>query len=94
MPGNLFDQVVHYDLKTTRTVVHLFGQDIPTEPVFVPRSDQEGDGYLLVVVYRVAEDRSDVVILDAQHTDEAPLAVIKIPHRIPFGFHGNFVQYL
>ncbi len=91
-PGTLFDRIVHYDLKNNRIVVHQFGQDIPTEPVFVPRSEQEGDGYLLVVVYRSAEDRSDVVILDAKHVDEAPLAVIKIPHRIPFGFHGNFVQ--
>ncbi|MCX7123860.1 MAG: carotenoid oxygenase family protein [Gammaproteobacteria bacterium] len=88
----LFDQIVHYDLQQGKQVVHEFGQNIPSEPVFVPRSSQEGDGYLLVVVYRTQEDRSDVVILDAQHIDAEPLAVIKIPHRIPFGFHGNFVR--
>ncbi len=92
IPEGLFDRIVHYDLQKNKHILHEFGQDIPTEPVFVPRSPTEGDGYLLVVVYRTQEDRSDVVILDAQQIDTEPLAVIKIPHRIPFGFHGNFVQ--
>jgi carotenoid cleavage dioxygenase len=89
---SFFDQIMHYDLRQEKTTVHEFGDDIPTEPVFVPRSAEEGDGYLLVVVYRVREDRSDVVILDAKDVAAKPLAVIKIPHRIPFGFHGNFVR--
>ncbi|CDZ77318.1 Lignostilbene-alpha,beta-dioxygenase isozyme I [Legionella massiliensis] len=88
----LFDRIVHYDLQKEILVVHEFGQDVPTEPVFVPRSPEEGDGYVLAVVYRTQEDRSDVVILDAQQIDAEPLAVIRIPHRIPFGFHGNFIS--
>ena len=88
---NPFDRIMHYDLHKEKITVHKFGDDIPTEPVFVPRSSEEGDGYLLVVVYRTKEDRSDVVILDACRLDSEPIAVIKIPHRIPFGFHGNFV---
>lgn len=88
----VFDRIVHYDLKQGKQTVHGFGKDVPTEPVFVPRSSEEGDGYLLVVVYRTDEDRSDVVILDAQHVDAEPLATIKIPHRIPFGFHGCFFK--
>ncbi len=92
VPGALFDRIVHYDLQNGKHLVHEFGQDIPTEPVFVARSSEEGDGYILAVVYRAQEDRSDVVILDAQHIDAEPLAMIKIPHRIPFGFHGNFIK--
>ena len=82
---------MHYDLHKERHVIHEFRQDVPTEPVFVPRSSEEGDGYILTVVYRTQEDRSDIVILDAQQIDAEPLALIKIPHRIPFGFHGNFI---
>ena len=89
--AELFDRIICYDLSTGDKQEHHFGTDIPGEPVFVPRSAKEGDGYLLTVVYRSAEDRSDVVILDAQAIADAPLATIKIPHRIPFGFHGNFV---
>ena len=82
---------MHYDLVSNIKQEHHFGIDIPSEPVFVPRSEKEGDGYLLTVVYRTDENRSDVVILDAQNVSQQPIATIKIPHRIPFGFHGNFV---
>jgi carotenoid cleavage dioxygenase len=89
--GDLFDRIVHYDLVNEIKTEHCFENSVPSEPVFVPRSSQEGDGYLLTVVYREAEDRSDVVILDALHINSDPIAIIKIPHRIPFGFHGNFI---
>lgn len=85
------DRIMHYDLVNQSKQEHVFGNDVPSEPVFVPRSEKEGDGYLLVVVYRTNEDRSDVVILDAQNIAEKPIAIIKIPHRIPYGFHGNFI---
>ena len=89
---DLFDRIIHYHLNDGTKTEHLFENAVPGEPVFVPRSDQEGDGYLLTVVYRNAEDRSDVVILDAQHIDAKPVAIVKIPHRIPYGFHGNFIN--
>jgi len=65
-----------------------------SEAVFVPRSAsaREGEGFLLFPVYRWAEDRSDVVILDAQNVERAPLATIHVPHRIPLGFHGNYAD--
>lgn len=89
---NLFDRIVRYDLASGTRQDHCFKNSIPREPVFIPKSDKEGDGYVITVVYRNDEDRSDVVILDAQHISEEPIAIIKIPHRIPFGFHGNFMR--
>jgi carotenoid cleavage dioxygenase-like enzyme len=91
---DLFDRIMHYDLINHKKQAHHFGNDVPSEPIFASRSEKEGDGYLLTVVYRTTEDRSDVVILDAQSVADDPIAVIKIPHRIPFGFHGNFINLL
>lgn len=89
----LFDRIMHYDLVNKRKVEHSFdGGDVPSEPVFVASGNKEGQGYLLTVVYRTKEDRSDVVILDAQDIAAKSIATIKIPHRIPFGFHGNFIE--
>jgi carotenoid cleavage dioxygenase len=34
---------------------------------------------------------TDFVILDAQNFSGPPQAVVTIPHRIPAGFHGNWV---
>lgn len=61
------------------------------EPVFVPRRPgaAEGDGYLLVPVNRYAENRNDLVVLDAQRLGEGPLATLKLPVRIK-SFHGSW----
>ena len=62
------------------------------EPIFVPRSADapEGDGWVIAVVYRGAEDRSDFVVFDAQDIAAGPIATAKLPRRVPFGFHGNW----
>ncbi|MDD3267077.1 MAG: carotenoid oxygenase family protein [Burkholderiales bacterium] len=92
--GYIFDAIVHYDLISNKKQVHDFGAgNMPAEPIFVPRNStaSEGDGFLLTYVYREKEDRSDLVILDALNVDHDPLAIIQIPHRVPFGFHGLWV---
>jgi carotenoid cleavage dioxygenase len=60
--------------------------------VFVPRTPTaaEGDGWLVAVVYRGAEDRSDFVVFDAQDVAKGPIGVAEMPRRVPFGFHGNW----
>jgi carotenoid cleavage dioxygenase-like enzyme len=88
-----FNAILHYDLATGARRAHALPDGSSAgEAVFVPRSDSapEGDGFLLATVYRWAEDRSDVLVLDASNVEAAPLAVVRIPQRIPFGFHGNW----
>lgn len=88
----MFDQIAHYDFATDRkTVCALPRGDFTSEPVFVPRAQGEGAGYLLAVVFRGAEQRSDLVILDAENVAHEPLAVAHLETRVPFGFHGNWM---
>ena len=63
------------------------------EPTFVPRARgaAEGEGYLLVLVNRLAEMRSDLAILDARNVAAGPLALLRIPTRVRSTFHGMFV---
>ena len=92
-PAAGFDAIVHWDLATGRRREHpLPAGDAAGEPIFVPRraDAEEGDGFLLAVVYRGTERRSDVLVLDAQNVAAEPLAMVELPHRIPFGFHGNW----
>ena len=92
-PGMGFDGIAHHDFdKGRRTHYALPGDDVTGEPVFVPRSPdaREGDGYLLSVVYRAAENRSDLVVLDAANVADGPIACAELPHRVPYGFHGNW----
>lgn len=86
--------IVRYDLDTGEMRHYTVPPgDQNSEPVFVPHPEAraEDDGWLLVCVYRSRTDTTDVVILDAQHVDHAPLATVHLPRRIPAGFHGAWL---
>jgi carotenoid cleavage dioxygenase-like enzyme len=90
----LFDSLVHRDMTTQRETLRRFSNgDSVGEPVFVPRSAAapEGDGWILAVVHRASEGRSDLLILDAQDIASEPAAVLELPVRVPAGFHGSWV---
>lgn len=83
-----------HDLARGTTEAHHFGAGrVGLEPVFVPRSPDapEDDGWILSFVYDASTDRSDVVILAAQDFTGDPIAIVHLPARVPFGFHGNWV---
>ena len=91
----LFDAIAHVDLKTGRRSLHRFAKgETVGEPIFVPRGAdaEEGDGFVLAVVHRAAEDRSDLVIFNAQDVAGEPAAILEVPRRVPAGFHGNWVN--
>ena len=72
---------------------HLPAGDKISEPVFVERSKDavEGDGWLLAVVYRARENRSDLAVFNATNVEAGPVALVHLGHRVPDGFHGNWV---
>jgi carotenoid cleavage dioxygenase len=86
----------HLDLATGRRQVYrLPDGDLTSEPVFTPRSADaaEGDGWLTAVIWRAAENRSDLAVFEAQDVEKGPVAVAELPRRVPFGFHGNWVSF-
>lgn len=94
--GNVkFDSIAHIDHKTGARIGYQFPEsDSVGEPVFVPRSANaaEGDGFLVSTVYRGATDKSDLVVFDAGHVSNGPIATVHLPRRMPFGFHGNWAS--
>jgi carotenoid cleavage dioxygenase len=83
------------DVTSGHVEVHDFGPGaVASEGVFVPASADagEGEGYVLTVVGDVAGERpSELVVLDATNFAAPPLARVRLPQRVPLGFHGNFV---
>src|SRR5262249_10118185 len=71
---------------------HLGGAE-SGEAVFVPRAPDAGedDGWVMSLVYDPARDTSDLVLLDAQNFTGEPAATVRLPQRVPFGFHGNWI---
>jgi carotenoid cleavage dioxygenase len=93
-PGGGFRWVATIDLGSKLTRRHYVGDDSSVaEPLFVPAHDRaaHGEGYVLAVVGRHAENRSDLLILDAARIDAPPVGTVKLPLRIPYGLHGNWV---
>jgi len=87
--------LVKYDLTTGTVEEHRFRPGcVPGEGVFVPASDEAGEdsGYVLTYVYDAGRDGSDLVILDASDFAAAPVATVALPQRVPFGFHGSWID--
>lgn len=68
--------------------------DSISEPVFVARDSDaaEGDGWLLAVVWRARQNRSDLAVFNASDLAIGPIALVQLGHRVPSGFHGNWVD--
>jgi carotenoid cleavage dioxygenase len=92
--GPPFTCIGHFDEARQKLNFWYAGPDSsPEEPLFVPRADDapEGEGWILTVVGRRAENRTDLVILDAAQIDHGPVATIRMPCRLHEGFHGTWV---
>lgn len=84
--------LVKHDFLHDRSQVRSFGaQKVLGEFVFHPSyaGAGEDDGVLMGYVYDRPSDRSELAILDAQTLHD--VASIKLPHRVPVGFHGNWI---
>ena len=90
--GTGSDELLKHDFVGHGSANRAFGTGkVLGEFVFHPSSVDaaEDDGVLMGYVYDRATDRSELAILDAATLED--IASIKLPHRVPSGFHGNWV---
>ncbi len=89
-----FDAELKYDNQTGQVQVHEFGPDKESgEAVFAPKlnAQSEDDGYVICFVNDVNDRSCECHIIDAQDFEGPALARIKIPSRVPHGFHAAWV---
>jgi beta,beta-carotene 9',10'-dioxygenase len=88
--GDFLDRIVKADVERRETTVWAEPGTYPGEPVFVPAPHARGEdtGVLLSVVLDAAAGSSFLLVLDAEDLHE--LARARVPHHIPFGFHGQY----
>jgi carotenoid cleavage dioxygenase len=90
----LFDGLMKYDVESGSAVTHWFGEGRwGSEAPFAPRPGAcaEDDGYLVSYVYDERAERSEVEVLDAADLTAGPVCTIKLPARVPIGFHATWV---
>ncbi|KAK8657921.1 hypothetical protein V6N13_036138 [Hibiscus sabdariffa] len=64
------------------------------EPFFVAKEGgkSEDDGYLLTYVHNENTGEARFMVMDAKSADLDVVATVKLPQRVPYGFHGVFVK--
>lgn len=86
--------LIKYDRLKQSSVSYSFGPARFTgEGVFVPAgpSADEDDGFLMAFVFDRREQRSSLEIFRAQALERGPIASVRLPVRIPYGIHGNWI---
>ncbi|MHA7834512.1 MAG: carotenoid oxygenase family protein [Algiphilus sp.] len=87
-------RLLRHDLQRGTTTAHDFGPgQMMGEAIFVPAHPDaaEDEGWLLAYVHDAKQQRSRLVILDAQAVDRQAQAVVHLPVRVPLGFHSNWM---
>ncbi|MFT6750366.1 MAG: carotenoid cleavage dioxygenase-like enzyme [Candidatus Azotimanducaceae bacterium] len=86
-----FNAELKYDNDSGEIEVHEFGEHhFSSEAIFAPRTNavDEDDGYVICFVYDELSESSECHIIDAKRFSEPAVARIKIPQRVPHGFHA------
>jgi carotenoid cleavage dioxygenase len=91
--------VCHVDLQTGEEDNWDPGKDLRAgEGFFVPSdpsadgAGHEGEGWVFTYIWDRTTDRSSLGIFDAMDVAAGPVAEVKLPFRVPFGFHGYWVD--
>ncbi len=68
-----------------------------SESVFAPktgatRDSVEDDGYVITLVTDSNSWESQCLVFDAQDIEQGPICRVKLPHRVPFGFHACWAR--
>jgi len=89
-----FTAIGKIDLARGTTEIRAHGEGNGCgEPIFIPRRADaaEDDGWVVYLAYDRERNASDFLILDARELRGEPVARVRLPHRVPYGFHGNWV---
>ena len=56
-----------------------------------PTGPAEAEGVVMTYVYDRGAGTSSLVVLDARDVGAGPIARIRLPQRVPYGFHATWV---
>ena len=90
LAGGDFHALIQYDMAAGTSVVHDFGRGVPSEFSIAADTDS-GRAYALGFVFDPDRDASDLVILDADDISRPAVARVRLPRRVPQGFHGSWM---
>lgn len=93
-----FTGLVKYNNDTGQRQQWDYGSGVfGSEAVFAPkpgadRSTAEDDGYVITLVTDSTTWQSDCLVFDATDITAGPVASVRLPQRVPFGFHASWAR--
>ena len=93
-----FTGLVKYNNDTGQYTQWDYGSGVyGSEAVFAPksgadRSSAEDDGYVITLATDSNTWESHCLVFDATDITRGPIARVKMPHRVPFGFHATWAR--
>lgn len=87
--------VAEVDRRDCIVACRLFGEGCyGGEPFFVGKnpSADEDDGYVVSYVHNEKTGESQFLVMDAKSPNLDIVAAVKLPRRVPYGFHGLFMS--
>lgn len=93
-----FGALLKYDIESGECQRYDYGEGVfGSETPYCPRQgatrdDAEDDGYLVTFVTDTNDWSSYTLIFDAKDINKGPICKLKMPHRLPYGFHANWAR--
>ncbi|HEY4211293.1 MAG TPA: carotenoid oxygenase family protein [Steroidobacteraceae bacterium] len=88
-PARMTNCYGRFDVATKKIDTYFAGKTHSLqECTFVPRGTSEGEGYLIGIASNYAEQRSELIIADAQRLGEGDIARVILPFRLSQQVHG------
>lgn len=94
-PLPLFDGVIKYDFQSGESWEYKYGEGrYGGEVVFAPNPEgnTEDDGWLMTYVYDQSTQKSELIIINAQDFTAESIVRVELPCRVPYGFHGTWIE--
>lgn len=90
----LLDGLQKVNVKTGDIAWHSFHPHLPGEPIFIPKpgATAEDDGWISILIFNTDSLTTWLYLLDAKDLSE--LTKAQLPHNLPLGFHGQFIDEL
>lgn len=90
--GSNSQGIARIDHRSGTSQMYCPSRNTLVEPVFVerPGATVEDDGWVLTVGYDEARHRSRLMVFDAAHIDDGPVAEAWLPFHQPMSYHGKF----
>jgi len=87
----LGSSLLKFDLQTGATETYDFGDGRHVgEMVHASDGSEEDAGWLMGFVHDDRAEKSSFVVFDASNVKRGPAATVRVPRRVPYGFHGNW----